>query len=55
MTKTITGTYHTTTTAWVIRDNGQVILQGQGLASWSKALSRLSVLTDKPIRTRATR
>ena len=55
MTKTITATYHTTTTLWAIRDNGQVILEGRGLNSWAKALSCLRVLTDKPINTKTVR
>lgn len=54
MTKTISGTYNTTTTTWTIRDNGEIILQGKGIGSWARALSALKTLSDKPVRTKTT-
>ena len=53
-TATVTATYNTRTTLWKIRDNGQVIVEGKGLASWSHALSAMRSLTDKPIRAKTT-
>lgn len=53
-TATVTATYNTRTTLWKIRDNGQVIVEGKGLASWSRALSTIRSLTDKPIRAKTT-
>jgi len=54
MTKAITGTYNTTNRNWYFEDDNQVILSGKGIWTWIKALTVLTNIADKPVRTRMT-
>ncbi len=54
MTKTISAVYNVTTKEWTVRDNGQVVAQGQGLRGWSYQLIDLKQNATKPVRVRTT-
>ena len=54
MTKTISAVYNVTTKEWTVRDNGQVVAQGQGLRGRSYQLIDLKQNATKPVRVRTT-
>ena len=51
-TKYINGRYYFNNGKWVIRDNGKVLQQGQGIMAYSKALEEIAQTTTKPINDR---
>lgn len=50
MTKNINATYSVSTKRWTIRDNGQILVEGQGVLAYAKALNKIKDITTKPIR-----
>lgn len=48
-TKNINAIYNIDTGAWTIRDNGQVIAEGQGVDTYAEAVATVKATTTKKV------
>lgn len=48
-TKNINATYNTFTGAWAIRDNGEVLAEGQGIKAYAEAFAAVKAIATKKI------
>ena len=49
-TKNINANYHVDTGRWTIRDNGEILREGQGINAYIEAVNEIRQTATKPIK-----